>query len=366
MLSEPLVCINLIKSLKAAAPLNPCMAIKIIPANLSSHRELLIETLYRLLTQESDGRRFDWLYKNNPHGDARAWLAIDENLQSVIGVAAAFPRRVYIGDVSAFAWVLGDFCMDARYRSLGPALQLQRACLEDVDSGAVAFCYDFPSAAMMAVYRRLRINPFGRMVRLAKPLRVDRKVREFLQSPLVNRALSSAGNLLLSLGGGRGRGDCTLKISFHHGDCGGEFSELARKIGGRYGVCTQRSADYLNWRYIRNPVSRYELLTAHRDGALLAYAVFNHTGEDAAVADLFGVEEPAVINSLLDHLIALLRNRGVVTLSAAMIDSHPWTPLFYHAGFKARESCPVMVYGPSRTSIFEESKWFVAYGDRDS
>ncbi len=346
------------------------MDITIRQADLESDRELIINTLFRYLTPLSDGRRFDWLYRNNPHGQTRVWIATDIVNDITVGVASAFPRRMYLGGREELGWVLGDFCIKNQYRTLGPALQLQRACLAELDSSAIPFCYDFPSASMMAVYKRLRVNPFGQMLRLAKLLRVDRKVREIVKIPAVAHGLSAAGNILLGLWDDGPRDSGTLTMSLHGGECGEEFSVLDREVSGRYGVCIQRSTEYLNWRYRANPLCRYELLTARRDGTLLAYAVFTSAGEDASLVDLFGVEDPTVISDVVNTVVVLLRDRGVVTVSAPMLETHPWIPLLHRLGFRARETSPVVVYvspgSQSKRSIIEGENWFLMHGDRDS
>ena len=40
-------------------------------------REILIDALSRYLNPVADARRFDWLYKDNPHGEAQVWIAFD-------------------------------------------------------------------------------------------------------------------------------------------------------------------------------------------------------------------------------------------------------------------------------------------------
>jgi hypothetical protein len=344
--------------------------ISIRQADLQSDRALLIDTLLRYLTPHSDGRRFDWLYKNNPYGQAQVWLAIDSDNNAVVGASSAFPRRIYVKGVEEIAWVLGDFCINDRYRSLGPAVQLQRTCLSEIDCGKVAFCYDFPSTSMMAVYKRLGIRAFGEMLRLAKPLRMDRIIKKVIKSARIASALSIAGNSLMELYGRKRKGGRLWTIATHEGYCGEEFSTLAKEIGGGYGVSILRSADYLNWRYLANPLHRYELVTARRDNCLIGYAVFTHRGEDADLVDLFGHEDSTVISDLVDSVVALLRARGVITLNAPMIESHPWVPLIERLGFSVREGSPIVVYVPhsaaSTLSMFEHVKWFIMNGDRDS
>ena len=74
---------------------------------------------------------WDWLYVHNPDGPARAWLAEDDGGEAV-GVAAAFPRRVWIEGREHTCWNLGDFAIRPDHRSLGPAVRLQRAAVAAV------------------------------------------------------------------------------------------------------------------------------------------------------------------------------------------------------------------------------------------
>jgi hypothetical protein len=339
-------------------------------ADLQRDKQVIIGTALRFLTPLSDDSRFGWLYENNIHGQARVWFVYSGDDGAVMGMAGAFPRRIYIDGRKELAWVLGDFCISDQYRSLGPALALQRACLAEVDRGVVAFCYDFPSASMMAVYKRLQISPFGYVLRLAKPLRVDRQIRAIIKNPVIKGALSSAGNLLLRVNERKTGCDSSVNVSIQQGRCGEEFSELGRTIADRRGVFIQRSAEYLNWRYLQDPLHRYELLAARRDGALLGYGVFLHEGEDALLVDLFGVEDEGVISALIIHGVALMKARDVQTVSATIVEAHPWRALLERQGFRIREASPIVIYFPSgmlpRGDLTKLQNWLFMGGDRDS
>ena len=346
------------------------VGVTVCSANLNADRELLIDAFTRYLNPLYDARKFDWLYHENPHGEARAWIATDPGHNTIVGVAAAFPRRMYIDGHEECGWVLGDFCIHEQYRSLGPALQLQRACLDAVDTALLPFCFDFPSARMVAVYKRLRIDAREDMLRLAKPLRVDRKVTEVVHNHALAYSLSAVGNLMLALRDSSPTHTSAVTMSLHHDKCGEEFSELDREMSGQHRVAIQRSADYLNWRYLANPLYTCEILTARHHGALIAYAIFEQTDEDATLVDLFGIENPTVIRSLVEEMVVILRKRGVITLSAPILASHPWVALLQQMGFKTREACPLIVYGsPYFYAKYNAAKglsWFFMSGDRDS
>jgi len=340
-------------------------------ADLREDRSLLIEAAARYLTPLSDETRFNWLYNDNPHGQGRAWIAHCADHGDFAGAAAAFPRRIIKGDQEVVGWVLGDFCIPEQYRSLGPALQLQRTFLAAVDSGAAPFFYDFPSLRMMAVYRRLGISAWENMVRLAKPLRVNRKVKELVPLPGLAEGIAAFGNFVLWAKdrdwGKKHQGGAVLTL--HEGPCGREFTLLADAIGSRYGICIHRSAEYLNWRYLAFPAAKHEIITAHREGTLAAYIVFANSEKDATLVDIFGHPDPDIAEPLIAAVVALLRERGVVTVSVPILEKHPWRNVFECAGFKKRESSPVVLYSFSKrgssASMAENAPWLLMQGDRD-
>jgi len=344
------------------------VVISIRRADLAVDRGIIIDALARYLTPVSDDRRFQWLYLNGVHGAPQAWVAVDADEDAICGAAAAFPRRFHLGNEEILGWVLGDFCLDPQYRSLGPALQLQRACLGVVEQNPAAFCYDFPSASMAAVYKRLGFSVTGKMLRLAMPLRVDRKVKEIMKNRAARRVVSSVGNTFLKISLPKGA-DKTLQMSIQNGPCGDEFTALMHEQRGKQGICLQRSAEYLNWRYVNNPLTSYEVITARLHGKLKGYAVWTQAEEDATVVDLFGENNPAIVKTLLAEVVVRLRNSGVMTVSLWLNESHPWLSLFSEMGFRVRDSVPLMII-PSKTFARkidpQLAGWYLMQGDRDS
>src|SRR5689334_2271319 len=108
------------------------MKLSVRPADLYSDRDALIDLMLRYLTPMSDGPRYDWLYCRNPDGPARVWVMVDELDGNMVGSAAAIPRQMYVGKQRMLGCVLMDFWIHPEYRSVGPAVQLQRACMESI------------------------------------------------------------------------------------------------------------------------------------------------------------------------------------------------------------------------------------------
>ena len=343
------------------------MTVTVRPADCESDRSIII-TMLRSLSPHSDERRFDWLYKQNPHGPAQAWIAEDRG--KAIGIAAAFPRRLLVrGDIRS-VWVLGDFYIDPTYRSLGPAIQLQRAVLNAVqDATVLAGFYDFPSRPMAAVYKRIGIREEGALIRMAKPLRADRVLTAFC-GPMLSAMLNPLVNAGLAVDVQLTGTDSAFSVQAHTGRFGREFDGLVQEAGASYAACIERSADYLNWRYADHPSERYECLVARRSGRLCGYLIFSCAARDAILFDVFSLNLESIPYGLLGRLAKELWKRGVFTISASVVEGHPWRSTLKRAGFRVRESSPFIV-SPSpmeRDPLFKEpgAAWYFMQGDRDS
>src|ERR1700682_3495326 len=98
------------------------MAISVRPAHYESDRQELVDTLQTNLPHLPHASLFPWLYLRNPEGQALAWVAADSESGRIVGVATAFPRCFYSCGKASRGYLLGDFCIDTKYRSLGLAL----------------------------------------------------------------------------------------------------------------------------------------------------------------------------------------------------------------------------------------------------
>ena len=345
------------------------MAIVIRDADINVDRRLLIDTIYKNLTTRSDDRRFEWLYLNNPFGIAKAWIAFDQDEDIVIGIAAAFPRLVQVYGENIVCWNLGDFAISESFRSLGPAILLQRACLLPIAEGKIPFSYDHPSVGMTAVYERIGVPPTGKVIRFAKPIKIDNKIKRYVGEGILARGFSSIGNRILEF---RDRSRTVVRgydISLHQGRFGDEFSQLDLRVACSFKVSGRRTAEYLNWRYLDNPLYKYEVITVRYGEKLLAYAVFTQINQDAMLTDIFGEQNPEVVEILLVKIIEILRQRRILTLSIPLLEFNPLIPFVKRVGFYPRESSHVVFYtqqnGRLDGVITECKNWFLTYGDRD-
>ena len=334
-------------------------------ADLDADGPLIVEFLRTNHTPESTPQRFEWLYCRGPAGEARAWILFDDKKDGVAtGVAAAFPRRLYANGHEVCGWVLGDFCVDPKCRSLGPAALLQKTCMMQLQKTSSGIYYDFPSLAMTAVYRRLGVPVTQQIVRFVKPLRADTRVRKLIRQRRLATAVTTVVNHGLSaLTRKTGAVDGQL-TTLRNTPCGDEFTNLADEVGSGLGICVQRSAKYLNWRFQEHPYRRYEIITQKKLTELTGYAVIREEGSYLNIVDLFGC--PDSVPDLVRAAISIANDRKLEAVAAGILDSHPWKGILRELGFFAREKLPVVTHFPSPAVQTDDSSWYLSDGDRES
>jgi predicted N-acetyltransferase YhbS len=337
---------------------------------LENETEALLGLFQCQLSPLIDRRRVDWLYRHCPHGPAMVWVASETDSGKLVGAAAVFPRRIMIAGKLENGFVLGDFCVSAEHRSLGLAVRLQRRCLEEVEHGSFVAGYDLPSNTMLAVYDRLGRQPSAhRMVRLVKKLRAENWIAKKLKSRIVARLLSPAANTILKLQRGSLRLRSGVSVELQEGRLGQEYTVLARSVGDGLGTCVERSAEYLNWRYLDHPANKYHILAARRGSKLEGYLVFQREVGSIKIVDWFGQEPVELRKDLIRGLIKLLQSDDCESVQASVLTSHAYHNDLCSLGFHPREFSPVMFLGAAArqsSSATANGSWLLMDGDRES
>jgi len=327
------------------------MAIVVRRVRLDSDQEDMIGFLQANLLSIPHGRRFRWVYHENPDGQAWSWFACDTATRRIVGVASLFPRSMWVGSTARICGQVGDFAIDAGHRSLGPAVLLQRATFEPVDEGLLAFCYDCPPHdAGMSTFRRLGMKANCAMWRYARPLRVDRQVEKRIGKGFWTGPVAFAGNLLLRV---RLRAQDSLRlfeIAEHTGRFDEEFSKLDEKLARKTppSIRGRRQAALLNWRYRDDPLQEYCVLTARAAGELAGFLVISKGAQDATIVDVQGL--PELAEALLEAAVEYCNRCSFQTVSAVLSDGNELAHTLRAAAFRPRStSCHIVAYSGHST-----------------
>ncbi len=336
------------------------MSLAIRAASLTDDQPQLIGILER----NFPGRQkihFEWRHQANPAGPGWSWVACDRT-DAIVAMASVFPRNVWVNGKAMICGQVGEFAVDAPYRSLGPAVMMQRATFTPVDSGEVAFCYDCPPHDQgMSTFVRLGMNANTEVTRYALPLKSD----EFLTKKIGNGAwtkpIVSAANLIISIQGLRPRAR-GLEIRRFDGPFDDEFSHLDARVPSSGMIRAIRSADGLNWRYGKNPAWKARVFVARQAGELVGFIAYVLFDKRASIVDLFGLGLEDVGISLLEALIEEGRREDWVCVEGYCSDGSELNALFRRAGFRPRErSARVVAYerpgGPAGTLLNSGLRW---------
>ena len=236
-------------------------------------------------------QRWRWRYLDNPRGGPRISLAFAADGELVCQYCAYPVRwRGLPPAVPVIGHQVGDTMTrrGARGVGRGPTSILARTSrhfyLTQCD-GRVAFNYGFNTGNITKFSTRY----VGAHVVEDAPCRELPKEAE--------------------LGGGRRFGRrYELRRVAERSEVGSEFDDLFERVGERYGLLVERSAEYLRWRYLDCPDEGLELTAAYRRGRLAGWVAVKRLPDRVEWGD--ALVDPAE-RQALRALVAGIREPGL-------------------------------------------------------
>jgi len=347
------------------------MAYTVYEENLDEARDEAIAALNATREHATDPRRYDWLYRGNPDGEAVLWSIRKQETGEMAGFTVVLPRRVLVDEQPHTCWNGADFSIYPKFRALGVAVKLRRAAREAIDHRRADFLYAHPNAKMQLIHERAGHSPVGSMVRYAKPLRVE----PYLRNRLGNRALAAAAGKLVDAGcgllrlGRRHRYNHDVQVA-EAPTFDNRFDTLFDRAAGVRRVVGVRDARYLHWRYAENPLYRTHAALAEENGQLRGYAVFSVEDDVLQVRDILAAPNGPTERDLVARLIEHGRRRRLTSISVVVLEGHPIVDTLNTFGFSRRiDSSQMFGYAREtdclRDVIFDPGAWLVSVGDRD-
>ncbi len=289
------------------------MAYKVVRAELRADHDKIVELLAR---NEPDmpcvSDQVRWHFERNPHGEGRAFLLLTEPGGKPVGLTGLVMRRMWVGGALLPAGRTWGVSVDKEHRTLGPAIQLARAAVAELEHG-LSFIYVLPytktAAALFARVGYQKLGRFDRFVRVLRSRSYLRSVTKhhafqhpLLQRPLVQQTLEGPLAELLAP-----PADLATRLWFDRpwqrprdlvACCvpgfDRRFDELWERARARYRVASERSSEFLGWRFRRAWDTHLTVgFTAPGQERLRGYAVVSPCDRQAVVSDLF-LEEPEV------------------------------------------------------------------------
>jgi hypothetical protein len=296
---------------------------------------------------------FRWKYRENPFGNERISLTFDEESRLAGHYSGyAVPFRVSGRDVLAHQ--IGDTMTDVATRHVGrgPTSILGRTALhfyEHFCEGQVAFNYGFNVS---------NIHKFSlRFLRADRVEGVTYRARDLRAHPIEPLTRMQRWR----------RGGYQLELV---SEVDNEWDEFFDRVADDYGFLVRRDAEYVRWRYLSAPDTRYHLVTIRQWWRrLVGWIAFRVQDGRFLWGDaLFDRRHPEAVEIMLRHLVP---QQPVTSIEGRFPPRPQWfDAILRELSFETRpepQDLSVMCVPfamPEATATMRESLYY-AWGDSD-
>ena len=279
------------------------------------------------------GERYDWLYRDNPHGSALSWLAIENATGEAVGCTSIFPRRVVVAGRRRLGSIGGDCYIEPRARRRGLATRLHVASFAGMREAGIEFMYGPPTPNNLGALIKagsILVTGYRRWVR---PLTSHGAYRAAFSRVPTKFAASLAGVPMRVLDRWT-KSDALGYTVEEILDFGPEFDDWFGRAARTHPVACSRDSGYLTWRYRSG---RQIALAVRREGELSGLVALERSGEEAAIMDIFSANDPRVIDAILRLVIEYATASGCSRLELSMTEGSTMARRLLRHGFIARD-----------------------------
>lgn len=308
-------------------------------AHLTEHRQDILAVWDRNgVNQPNSSRHLEWAYENNPFGQGPIFLLVHCPSQRVVGSSGLILRRMKFEDSILVVGRAAGFAVDRDHRTLGPALLLSKAILNDIAGSFVDLVYTLAPKQAIPVCKRLQYLDFGTTICRRRIISVSNMVdRRLPRVPgILRKTISRMADFGIEIATGdalRRSGDATIR---RIQDFDERFDDLWHRSACNYAFATERSSEFLRWRFSNNPKPQRFVCDALCDdsGRILGYTVYYVDEIGCAhVIDLFAENQEDALVALLSGLVRRWRLDGVKSATISCFGNDHFISLLGRMGF---------------------------------
>ena len=344
---------------------------KVVEADLVKDRSDIIALWGRNLSGPYEAR-YEWMYRDNSHIPSMTWLLKTASCVTV-GATGLSYRRMKIGDQMRLVGHAVDLCVDRKYRSLGPAIKLQKAITGSFQDKGMSLIYGFPNILSEKVLLRVGYRTLGPLERWTKILRCEYIINRYRKGNALLKILSFPIDKALTLLSRelhrRNSSDIRIDVLDNFDE---RFDHLWETASSQYGTIGERTASYLNWRFKQCPHKSYEVFCLFdREDVLQGYIIYHikKTEKKVIIADILA-REPAFLHKLLRRFVHRMRFAGFTSITMFCCGTPTLKEKLKSSGFHKRQGQGlVLVYfgdkDPRIQYYLDENPFYITVADAD-
>ncbi len=303
----------------------------------------IVSLLERYVTTRKASQRYEWIYKRNPQGEANTWLACETSQGDIVGFTSIFAREFFLGGNIVTGGIGFDAFVRPDFRRRGIALALHRASRADMIKGEVPFQFMCgpPVPANLSALIKAGSQIIGNIRYLSLPLNTDGLLSMLHQHDKgISKVISKISLIDKSLNYLRktitGRDQVNVHIVK---GIDRRFDILWDELKTEFNVIGRRDAEYLNWRFLENPVCWQQILEFEQHGHLLGWAVLEFSSRGCMLVDYLLPLDKKTGGQTIKALINYVADKGYSRITMRFNLKSPYRKLFLHHGFLPGWSC---------------------------
>jgi len=334
---------------------------------------------YRLCFKNNGSPReienLQWLHQKNPVNTNTIYYAMAGN--DVAAIYTAIPVFFIIAGEKKTALQSIDTMTDAAHRGKGLFPKLATRLYADAQISDYAFVYGFPNEnSAPGFFNKLKWVSFGEAPFLLKPLSILYFLKKFLKKGVDIQA-SDENYVYTKTKQVKISSDTEIKEL----DCFSEDYEVIwRNVSQKNMVAIDRSAAYMNWRFVDKPEEDYSRYGLFTDGKLTGVIVFTlknkHGGRVGYIMEMIYNLKFSTAGDVLLKFASKVFKQQKVDASLAWCFPHAFNySSFKKAGYynlpvKLRPQhlfLGVRTFTEKNSSLINNvNNWYISYSDSDT
>ena len=312
---------------------------------------------------------YRWGYEQSPYRPNVCWL-VETEARERVGFTSLMPRRMKVGETVCDVGQAANLNVAAEHRNALAAVKLQRAVVSHVDQSEMALAFGITRNAV-AVLCRAGYRDLGGFSRWIKFFRTEHKLSRWIPWRGLRRAVASVVDLSLRLRAAETyqRVPAGWQLLFDP-PFDDRFDELWQAASSNFGVATERTSEYLQWRFGRDPQQEYRTLAVQdSEGTLRGSVTYlfpepEVTPPMGVIVDLLPADAVAS-QVLLGALCRHLRRAGAVGMQMMYFGSPLIETALRRFQFFRRESeYRLLAYLPPnyrdrQSELLDPTRWHV-------
>lgn len=308
--------------------------------------------------------RMEWLCTGNPAGKTVWILSILKSKNELTGMISLLPKEIYHNGRKYCGAIMGDLMVHRNYRVFGPTLNLMKEAVKNISTNNFDFIYTIPNSDSTKIIQRAGLKNTTDITIFIRPI-----IAEYFIEKFIPKNISKIVSLIIEFGLFIFAKQTYLLpkgIIVENAEIDESFDRLweKKKNLSKFAAVSVSSSEHLKWRYLRNPLNGFKVLTykERENLELSGYLIYSLRNNKIKIYDIFSLEEKFRIQMMKAIIKIARKEKCHAIYYARSIEINKQNPLSRY-GFIATQNNMKLYW--SANHGLSLAKWDFVEGDRN-